>query len=207
MKIFRNKKSIPQENTGSQGLASASEVEKLTQQIPDLRSQFREVDECAHNIIRTLEESLPELETFNDNSSKIRDDILEALQKENNWIDKERFKNAESREAYIAIVTKAIEQVKYLPDLSSSNESMLNELESSLKTLGTTISETRSSLAEIEGLLPRHESYELGMWYEEARKRTKLWPLYTGFLSIYWLSFNSSHIYSVYCLGHYSMAR
>ena len=184
MKIFRTRKSISKENAGNQGLASASDVEKLIQRIPGLRSQIRKVEERSHNIVSTLEESLPKLEEASDNSNKIRDEILEALRKESNWINKERFKNAKSREAYIASVTNAIEQVKHLPDLSSSNKSVLNELEFSLTELSSTTAETRGSLAEIEDLLPRHESYELGMWYEEARKRTKLWPLYFGFLSI-----------------------
>ncbi len=184
MQILLRRKSISKENTDSQGLASASDVEKLTQRIPDLRNQIREAEECSHNIISTLKESWPKLEAASDNSNKIRDRILDALRKENDWIDKERFKDAESREAYIASVTNAIAKVKYLPDLSSSNKSVLNELGLALTRLASTISETRGSLAEIEDLLPRHESYELGMWYEEARKRTKLRPLYIGFFSI-----------------------
>ncbi len=171
------------ENAVGQGLASASSVEKLTRRIPDLRDQLGKIEKLSKDTVDILEKILQNLDTYHEDFSNGKNEMLEALDKEKYWINNEQFESDENREEYTATVTNAIKQINCLPDSYDSARSVANELEHSQETLATT-TRTRKLLAKMEELLPRHESHELGMWYEEARKRTKLRGLYIGFFSI-----------------------
>ena len=177
------RKSISLENRKGQGLASVSDVEKLTRKIPDLRNKLEEIEKYSQDtIVPKLEEILQDLKTYYEIFSNGQSELLEALDEVQDLIDNKRFKSAEKKE-YTEKVTDAIEQITCLPDSYDTTRSVVNELKHSQETLPI-ITSTRKSLAKMEELLLRHESHELGMWYEEARKRTRLTGLYTGFFII-----------------------
>lgn len=170
------------ENASGQGLATASNVEKLTRGIPDLQDQLEKIEEHSKDTADTLEQILQNLKTSYEDFSNGRSELLEALDEVQELQAKKQFKSAEKKE-YTTKVTNAIEKINCLPDTYDSTRSAVDELKNSQKT-HTAIVSTRDLLAEMKELLPRHESHELGMWYEEARKRTKLSRLYIGFFVI-----------------------
>ena len=176
-------KSIAKEKADGQGLASASDVEELTQKIPDFLEKIKEIE--THLIATTvprLEGDLQNLERSYEDFTKGKNAMLEALNMAKNLITNEQFKSA-NREEYLVRVSDAIMQINCLPASYNATRSVINELKYSQETLPI-ITSTKDLLTDVEELLPRHETRELGMWYEAARKRTKLSRLYIGFFTI-----------------------
>ena len=173
-------KHIPQE----EGLASASSVENLVNKIPEVSETARQLEAKFLTCFKTINEAREDLEECNSNFQATRTEIRNTLEREKEKITKDRFKNAGERQTYIGAVSQAIERIGSLPDYSAPSQKMIVELDTLKAKMSETVVRRNKLFDEIEDLLPRHESHELGKWYEEARKRTKMLPLYISFFAV-----------------------
>lgn len=173
-------KHIPHE----EGLASASSVEKLVEKIPEASDAANQLEAKFLTCLETIKEAQEDLDKYNSDFQVAKNEIRDTLKQEKERITEDRFRNTKERQTYVKEISQAIKKVNSLPDCSIPSQRMIAELDA-LKTKTSEMIVRRNKLfGEIEDLLPRHESHELGKWYEEARERTKVLPLYISFFIV-----------------------
>lgn len=179
-KNVKTTKHTPQE----EGLASASSVERLVEKIPEANNAADQLETKLLKCLETINEAQEDLDKYDSNFQAVKNEIRGTLEREKGKITKDRFKNAKERQTYVKEISQAIEKVNSLPDGSIPSQRMLVGLDTLKTEVSEMIVRRNKLLDEIEDLLPRHESHELGKWYEETRERTKVFPLYLSFFIV-----------------------
>ena len=170
--------------TTETALATASSVEELTSLLPGLRKDLHTIESNFNNALSEITTGSTTLETCVTEFIAIKDEITEALEGEVEWIGENNFPNAKQRQQYINSVETALTSIKQISDHIVSFEDLKSSLIKINTMLEKLISTQTSTFRKIEDLLPKHESYELGMWYQQAREKTKIKPYYIGFFVV-----------------------
>lgn len=170
--------------TTEAALATASSVEELTSLLPGLRKDLHTIESNFNDSLSEIATGSTTLETCITEFTAIKDEIAEALEGEVEWINENNFPNAKQRQQYINGVEAALASIKQIPDYIVSFEDLKSSLAKANTMLEKLIATQTNTFNKIEDLLPKHESYELAMWYQEARERTNLRSYYAGFFIV-----------------------